>query len=172
MERIANLQVVATDASVLINLIRANRLHLLQSLPGHGFVVPAIVAREVRDPAQSNDLRQAIRRGYLRRVALASTAERATYFRLRALMGKGEAACLAIAEHRGWLIASDEKRRLRREAITRLGEGRLLTTEGIFVLAIRADILTIEEADEAKALLEQHRFRMAFRSFRDLIDVE
>jgi hypothetical protein len=67
-------------------------------------------------------------------------------------------------------MASDEKRRLRREAIGRLGEGRLLTTVGIFLLAIRAGVLTIEEADEAKVLLEQHRFRMAFRSFCDLID--
>jgi hypothetical protein len=62
------------------------------------------------------------------------------------------------------------KRKFRREAIARLGEGRLVNTAGLFVLAIRAGLLSIEEAEQAKAELERHRFRMAFRSFRDLIE--
>jgi predicted nucleic acid-binding protein len=84
-------------------------------------------------------------------------------------MGQGEAACLALAESRGWLIASDERRRFRREVFARLGEGRLVTTAGLFVLAIRAGILTVEEADQMKAVLEQRRFRMTFASFRDVL---
>jgi hypothetical protein len=84
-------------------------------------------------------------------------------------MGSGEAACLALAETKGWVIASDEKKRFRREAETRLGPDRLLTTPGIFVLAIRARQMTIEEADAAKALLEQRRFKMNFTSFREVI---
>jgi hypothetical protein len=51
----------------------------------------------------------------------------------------------------------------------RLGEGRLVTTAGLFVLAIRAGILTVEEADQMKAVLEQRRFRMTFASFRDVL---
>jgi hypothetical protein len=30
-------------------------------------------------------------------------------------------------------------------------------------------VLTVEAADGIKQILEQHRFRMAFRSFRDLL---
>jgi hypothetical protein len=37
------------------------------------------------------------------------------------------------------------------------------------VLGIRAGLLTVEEADQDKAVLEQHRFKMAFESFRDLV---
>jgi predicted nucleic acid-binding protein len=92
-----------------------------------------------------------------------------TYAELRRIMGQGEAACLALAEARGWLIASDEKRRFRREVQARLGTGRLITTAGLFVLAIRAGLLSVEQSDQAKALLEQHRFRMAFGSFRELL---
>jgi hypothetical protein len=84
-------------------------------------------------------------------------------------MGQGEAACLAMAESRGWIVASDERRRFRREVFSRLGEGRLVTTPGLFVLAIRVGRLSVDEADQMKAVLEQHRFRMTFGSFRDVI---
>jgi hypothetical protein len=45
----------------------------------------------------------------------------------------------------------------------------LINTPGIYVLLIRAGLLTVEEADLAKAVLEQHRFRIALISFRELI---
>jgi predicted nucleic acid-binding protein len=83
--------------------------------------------------------------------------------------GKGEAACLALAESRGWLVASDEKRRFRREVLALLGSGRLVTTPGLFVLAIRAGGISVQEADEVKAVLERHRFRMGFRSLCEVI---
>jgi predicted nucleic acid-binding protein len=101
---------------------------------------------------------------------LEDIAELTTYAELRRVMGKGEAACLALAEARGWIVASDEKKRFRREVIARLGEERLVTTAGLFVLAIRAGLLSVEEADQAKAILERHRFRMKFRSFRELVE--
>ena len=85
-------------------------------------------------------------------------------------MGSGEAACLAMAEARGWLIASDEKQRFRREVIARLREGRLVTTAGLFVIAIRADAISVEEADLAKEILQGHHFRMVFKSFRELLE--
>ena len=47
----------------------------------------------------------------------------------------GEAACLAIAQHRGYAILSDEKRRFEREAIARIGKKRLLRTEDILARA-------------------------------------
>jgi hypothetical protein len=68
-----------------------------------------------------------------------------------------------------WLIASDEKRVFRREAQARLGPGRIVNTAGILLLAIRDEILTIEDADKVKLQLESHHFRMTFDSFRDLL---
>jgi len=91
------------------------------------------------------------------------------YVELRQVVGRGEAACLALAESREWLIASDEKRRFRREVLACLGDGRLVTTPGLFVLAIRAGAISVEEADEAKAILERNRFRMGFSSFRGVV---
>jgi hypothetical protein len=53
---------------------------------------------------------------------------------------------------RGSLITSDEKRRFRREVIARLGEGRLVTTAGLFVIAIRAGAIAVAEADQIKEM--------------------
>lgn len=85
-------------------------------------------------------------------------------------MGVGESACLAVAELNGWVVASDERRRFRREVIARLGRDRLLTTPDIFVLAIRAGLLSVAQADEDKALLASRRFVMKFGSFSELLD--
>ncbi|ETX05050.1 hypothetical protein [Candidatus Entotheonella palauensis] len=52
------------------------------------------------------------------------------------------------------MATSDEKRRFRREILSRLGEVRLMTTAGLFVLSIRAELISIDEADQAKAEIE------------------
>lgn len=162
-------RVVVTDANILINLIHVQRLELLGALPGYEFVVPDEAVREVTDPAQCEALQAAITSSVLWPVAIDDMATLELFAELRAIMGPGEAACLSLAVQRGWLIASDEKRVFRREAQARLGPGRILNTAGILLLAIRAGMLTTEQADNAKSELERRRFRMKFASFRDLL---
>jgi predicted nucleic acid-binding protein len=161
--------IIVTDANILINLIHVERLELLGALSAYRFVVPDHVAVEITIPGQQQQLQGALDRHDLAQESLTTPEELALYAELHRVMGQGEAACLALAESRGWLIASDERRRFRREVFARLGEGRLVTTAGLFVLAIRAGILTVEEADQMKAVLEQRRFRMTFASFRDVL---
>jgi predicted nucleic acid-binding protein len=165
-------QVVVTDTNILINLIWAERLSLLSMLTSFEFVLLVEVVSEMTDPEQRAQLEAALTRGELRTIVLEDIAELTIYAELRPLMGKGEAACLALAEARHWLIASDEKKRFRQEVFARLGKDRLVTTAGLFVLAIRTGLLSVEEADHAKAVLEQNRFRMTFRSFRELVKGE
>ena len=169
MPAIVPARIAVADANVLINLIHVQRLGMLASLPGYEFVAPDDVILEVTDPAQRSALEAALSAGHLRRETITDPKELARYAELRQVMGAGEAACVTLAEPRGWLIASDEKRRFRREVNERLGSGRLVTTPGLFVLAIRAGVMTVEEADQAKGILERHRFRMSFHSFRDVI---
>jgi hypothetical protein len=95
-------------------------------------------------------------------------AELRFHAELLQILGIGEAACLSLAECRRWLIASDENRKFQREAVARLGPGRILNTPGILVLAITAGILSVEGADRAKAVLEQNRFVMSFTCFRNI----
>ena len=161
-------RVVVTDANIIINLVHAGRLALLGALPPYAFLVPEDVVGEIVDPTQREELEAAITAGLMSETVTAPH-ELTRYAELRQVVGRGEAACLALAESRGWLIASDEKRRFRREVLARLGSGRLVTTPGLLVLAIRAGVMSVEEADDAKAILERNRFRMGFRSFREVI---
>lgn len=161
-------RVIVADANVLINFIHVGRLALLAALPGYEWVVPEDVAAEITDPVQRERLDQAIGAGQLRVETLTEPDDLVQYADLRRILGRGEAACIVLAARNGWLVASDEKGRFRREAMARLGSGPV-NTAGLFVAAIRAGLMSVEEADEAKSTLEQHRFRLPFASFRDVL---
>jgi predicted nucleic acid-binding protein len=157
------------DANVIINLIHIGRLALLAVIPGYNFVLPDDVRDEIVDAEQRTALEDALEAGVVQLVSITDLEDLAHLSELRSFLGRGEAACLVLAQRNGWLIASDERRRFRREVHDRLGDNRLITTPGLLVLGIRADVLSVGEADEAKRILEGRRFRMAFESFGQLI---
>lgn len=161
--------VVVTDANVMINFIHIGRLDLLAKLPGMRFVVPEDAVAEITDAAQATDLRAALEKGRLDEVRMTDAEEIRRYAELAATLGRGESACPAMAEARGWTVASDERRAFRRTAVARIGEQRLLTTPALMVHAIQAGLATVAEADQWKDLLEQRRFRMKFISFGELL---
>jgi predicted nucleic acid-binding protein len=163
-------QVVVTDANILINLIHVGRLSILGSLPQFEFVVPDEVVAEILIEEQAAALRAAIDAGHLACVGFQDTEELTAFAALASFLGMGESACLALAQQRGWWVASDEGGAFRREAQQRLGPNRIVNTPGLLLSAIRAGVLTVEEADHAKAVLEQHRFRVRFKSFRSMLE--
>lgn len=159
----------ALDTCVAINFIHVGLLALLGTLPGYLFVLPEEVLTEVNETAQREQLSRAVTEGWLRVERITEPADLADYADCRRVLGKGEAACLVLARRNNWLVACDEKGRFQREAVARLGPGRIINTAGLFVAAIRAGLITVEDADSAKAILEQHRFRLKFSSFRDIL---
>jgi predicted nucleic acid-binding protein len=161
--------VVVTDANVMINFIHIGRLDLLANLPGMRFVVPEQVVAEITDTSQAAALHAALENSELDEMCMTDAEEISRYAELAATLGRGESACLTIAEARGWTVASDERRAFRRTAVARLGEQRLLTTPALMVHAIQARLATVAEADQWKDLLEQRRFRMKFTSFGELL---
>jgi predicted nucleic acid-binding protein len=161
---------VVTDANLLINMIHVGRLLLLGQLPNHRFVIPDAVVAEVTVEDQRAQLTAAVASGALSLCPLTDLSGLGLFAQFRTIMGAGEAACLALAELNGWHVASDERRRFRRELLARLGEDRLLTTPSIYVLAIRAGLLSVAEADADKDLLASRRFVMRFGSFSELLD--
>lgn len=164
------IRIVVTDANVLINLIHVDRLDLLAKLPGYEFVVPDHVIEEITVPDQRSRIDDALTNAWLRKASIVDVPEIALFADLHRVLGAGEAACLAVASSRGWYVASDEKGAFRREALSRLGQGRLLTTPGLLLMAIRCSVLSVEEADSIKLILEQHRFCLpSFRSFAELL---
>jgi predicted nucleic acid-binding protein len=157
------------DACVLINLALTDHLNLLGSLSSFEFLVPGEALGEVLRADLRLRVNDALSAGWLQEDSLENPASLALYADLRRALGAGESACIALAAERDGLVASDEKRVFLREARRCLGEGRILNTPGLFLLALRRGLLSVAEADEAKLLLEEHRFRMAFASFQDLL---
>ena len=162
-------RVVVTDACVLINLIHVGRLSILGELPGYEFVIPDHVYEEVAEPVQRPALDDAMNSGWLKKESITDLSSIELYTRLCTSLGRGEAACIAMAVAKDCMIASDERRLFRREVVNRLGEERLLTTVSIYVLAIKAGLLSVKEANQDKDVLERRRFKMGVKSFFDLV---
>ncbi|MHB8894936.1 MAG: hypothetical protein ACYC99_07145 [Candidatus Geothermincolia bacterium] len=163
-------RIVVTDANVLINLIHVARLDICASLPGYEFVIPDHVREEIKDSGQRTALDEAIARSVFRIESITTIVGIALFDELKERMGHGEAACLALAVGGDWMVASDEKGRFRREAESRIGGTRLIGTKHLYLLAIGAGLIGIDEADADKDMLEEHhRFRMDFDSFHNLM---
>ena len=135
--------VVVVDATVVIHLADTGSLWVLGALQDYEFVVPEQVVEEVTHPQQVTALQDALQNGWLRRESITDPEEITLYAELRTRMGKGEAACLAMASTRGWMLASDDLgRAFRRLATQRIGNSRLLDTPRIAAMARAQGILS------------------------------
>jgi predicted nucleic acid-binding protein len=161
-------RLVLTDTNILLNLAIVDRLDLLGVFPDLRFSAPRIVFEEVLSPRERTLVDHAVSCGLLPEIPFDDIDTLALFSQLLRVMEQGEAACLALAVQHGAWVASDEKRAFRREAERLLGPGSIVTTPGLIVLAIRRQILTLEEADSIKRFLEQRRFKMTFGSFADV----
>jgi predicted nucleic acid-binding protein len=161
--------VVITDANVLINLFHIGQLHLLGALPPYRFRIPSEVLAEILDPAQQADIRTCLEAGHLEEIVVDTMASLELFAELRDVMGRGEAACLALAATTGSHIASDEKKRFRRRAIELIGEAKILRTEHIIVEAIRRNHMSVQQADTHKATLAANNYALPFASFADIL---
>lgn len=169
MSETPSARILVVDSNIIINFLHVGRLALLAALPRYECVVPEDVVAEITNPAQRRQLDVAIADGLLRVETITDFEDLVEYAELRRTLGRGEAACLVLARSHGWLLASDEKGRFQREVSTRVGSERTVNTAGLFVAAIRAGLISIEDADDAKAILEQNRFRLPFGSFGDIL---
>lgn len=131
-------QSVLLDANVCVTLIQANELHILNDIEKFDFSVPDEVVQEVIRPPQNEILRQAIESGDITQISITDAAELLLFAAIRDnhRLGAGESACIAIAQSRGWSVATDELGRCRNEIVARLGAERLLTTDNLRQLAL------------------------------------
>ena len=159
--------VVITDTNVLINFLHIGKLTLLGELPAYRFQLPAEVIQELTDPGQRATVDNIIAAGQLDLLVIDALDALALFGDLRDLMGRGEAACLALAATVGCHLASDEKKRFRRKAIELIGEARILGTEDLLLEAIHCGRITVAQADGYKDVLTENRFTMPFASFAE-----
>jgi predicted nucleic acid-binding protein len=161
---------VSTDACILINLLRAHRLDLLGAVPPYVFCVPTEALGEITHPDQQARLQEALDRGWIQETRMEAIEELQIFTQANEQLGSGESACLALAQTRTWILGTDDSKGVKWRKVISASGIQVLNTPGILLLAIRQGVLTIDQADEIKALLEANRFRMGFASFRDLMD--
>ena len=161
-------RIVISDACVLINFLHVDRLDLLLESAAFEVVITDHVRGEVLEDTQREKLDRAVEGRKLLEVQITDPVELSLFASLSGFLGNGEAAALAVAERRGWMIATDERGRTLTEIVKRLGSERLRTTPAIIVQCIRSGAISVPQADAIKERLEALRFRMPFRSFADL----
>jgi predicted nucleic acid-binding protein len=160
---------ISTDTCILINLLRVHRLDLLGALPPYVFSVPTEVLREITYPDQQAELKVALDSGWIQETRLEEVLELQIFTRANEQLGSGESACIALAEARNWILGTDDSKGAKWKKVISAPGIRVLNTPGILLLAIRQKVLTVQQADEIKTVLEGNRFRMGFGSFQDLM---
>ncbi len=163
---------VVLDACVIINLIHIDALQMLGSFPDYKFIMPPEAYQEVTRPEQKSVLDKALNENIITQEKITALPELEQYADLRAdgRIGKGEAACLALAINRGCYLATDDNQSAVRKYVKPIREsGRLIETPVLIINAIKKGFISVEEADHAKMILEQHNYKMKFESFKDMI---
>jgi len=162
--------VVITDTSVLINFLVLDRAGLLAGVPTHRFVVTDHVRAEITAHyhQQLQRLEQAFSAQILEEITVSDLPEVQLFAELTAKgLGIGECSAIAVAVHRHFTLAIDDKQAIKKVASLGL-HVPILTTESLMVLLIQQVALSVDEADAMKLEWEiNHRFRLTFSSFRE-----
>ncbi len=164
-------EIIVTDASVLMNFLRIDRMNLIAD-HSHDFIVTDHVAAEVSDryPEQRQRFGEAANRGAVSQTSITSLEELALFGSLSASgrLGAGERSAIAMAVHRRYALAIDDRQatvQARRTDRTL----HILTTQDLMVSMIGEALLDIVEADSIKdEWAARHRFRLKLNSFRDI----
>ena len=163
--------VIVMDASVLMNFLRIDRMDLIAG-HSHGFVVTDHVAAEISDryPEQQQRFSEATDRGAVSQTSITSPEELPLFGSLSVSgrLGAGECSAIAMAVHRRFALAIDDRQataQARRTDRTL----RVLTTQDLMVSMIGDALLDIAEADRIKdEWAAGHRFSLKLVSFRDI----
>lgn len=140
------------DANVVIDLLNLGCLADVIRLPDHRFwLAENVVEREITRQDQTQEPRRQLDAGLMMVARVEEPEELTAYAELKRIIGDGEAASLAIAQHRGWSLMSYETGRFQREAVARLGSPRFLRTPHLIASAIQQGLVEKERLEVAAA---------------------
>ncbi|WP_211187166.1 hypothetical protein [Neoroseomonas marina] len=166
--------IVVADTSLVLNFLRLDRMALLGAWR---FDVLATdhVSQEITDPVHRARYAKAEASGHIREEAVTDLAEVAIFLKLatNSRLGPGERSAIAVALNRGYPLAIDDNRALKR-AVAEAGITRqrlvIYRTQDIVLDLIKSGALDVGVANAMKAAWErQHRFKLKFGSFADLL---
>lgn len=164
------------DTTVLINFLRVDRMDLVGTHPD-SFIVTEQVMGELADFGQQRAYATALSAGHLTEMWIADQAEIETQTIDQLMhttsLGVGERSAIAVALHRGYRLATDDRRAINHAMREAEREGTLISivrTQDIVVELIECGALSLEEADAMRdEWARNHRFALKIASFRELM---
>jgi predicted nucleic acid-binding protein len=148
------------DTCVLSNFALADAFPLFRSLYSQTAFVADMVALENLRGIQKGHaaltlVREAMGAGWLREVSCSTPEEKRLFETLSVSLGIGEAASIALARHRGFVFACDD-RAARKEAA--LCGVKLTGTVGILIKAVRVGEIDLRKANGILKKMVSHGF--------------
>lgn len=137
--------------TVLSNFSLVGRLDILQKLFGKVYVTHEVREEVLRGIEEGYAFLERVETelgvgadAWLELVGFDNPEEEQSFREYTRKLGYGEASCLALARHRGWLVLTDDRAARK----TLRGENREATgTFGILKLAVESGLLTLEEGN-------------------------
>lgn len=166
---------VVSNTTVLSNFAAIRELDRLRALFGR-LHLPTEVHEEIQRGLEEGYLFYAgiddvlhplSEDGWLRLVGLREEAEIESYSNMPGRLHAGEAACLAIARHRDWLLLTDDK--AARLYAERLGV-RYSGSLGCLVLGVERDLWTLDWANEWLGLMVASGFHAPLQDLAPLLE--
>ena len=117
------------------------------------FLITTHVSREITEHYQEqlSRLKEALEQGILEEIPVNNQEEVETFAKLAKLesLGNGECACIAVAVHRGYTLAIDDKKAIKQARLS-CPTISIVTTEALMVSMIKTGLITVSEADTIK----------------------
>lgn len=156
------------DASTLLNFLRVRRFDLMQGL-GYRIRIVDAVFEEIQ--SEREHLEALVNDGQIKTLTLEGKAITDTVATLLGLgLGSGESFSFAAAIEFEGAVAIDDRRAVKRVKSVSPNL-KILTTPDIVVAGIHSQIISLEEADHLMAdWAKNHRFRLKFETFADLLE--
>ncbi|WP_034431132.1 hypothetical protein [Candidatus Contendibacter odensensis] len=164
--------IVIADTSVLINFLAIGRMDLIKRHSCR-FLITDHVRQEITEHYQEqfSRLKEALEQGILEEISVIDPEEVETFAKLTKLesFGNGECACIAVALHRSYTLAIDDKKAIKQARLS-CPTISIVTTEDLMVSMIKSGLITVNEADAIKnEWASSHKFKLKIHSFSDLI---
>jgi predicted nucleic acid-binding protein len=143
---------VIANTTVISNFASINQLDLLRRLFG-ALYISTEVYEEIRIGLEEGYqfytsvdqmTHPIVHDGWIRLTSMAEEAELGLYGELPSRLHRGEAACLVVARHRGWMLLTDDC--AARDEGNRLGI-MVAGSAGCLVLAVERGLCSLEQAN-------------------------
>ncbi|MFV9505409.1 MAG: hypothetical protein AB4911_12705 [Oscillochloridaceae bacterium umkhey_bin13] len=167
---------VISNTTVIINFAAIAQLELLHQIFGVLYLPTEVYAEIRAGQAEGYSYLDGIEQiiaplspdGWLHLTSLHNDAEIRQYGMLPTSLHHGEAACLAIAKQRDWLLLTDD-RAARAEA--RRQQIRLSGSIGCLVLAMTQGIVTLPEANQHLAAMRAQGYHAPIVDLASLLEI-